>query len=154
MLKALGDLFGKAFASTGEDTQSSREHAVRVATALLLIEVARADYDEDLAEDKAVAKLLRDFFELSENEVSILMDEARVESDYAVSLQAFTRQLHESLTLEEKHRVVDMLWRVALADRRLDKNEDYLVRKVADLLYVSHSDLIRIRNRVKSSLGM
>ena len=41
-----------------------------------------------------------------------------------------------------------MLWRVALADRRLDKHEDYLVRKVADLLYVSHSDLIRIRNRV------
>ena len=41
-----------------------------------------------------------------------------------------------------------MLWRVALADRRLDKREDYLVRQVAELLYVSQSDLIRIRNLI------
>lgn len=154
MLKALGDLFGKAFTGAEDATESSREHAVRVATALLLIEVARADDDEALTEDEAVAKLLRDFFGLGEDEVSILMDEARAESDYAVSLQAFTRQLHESLTVEEKRRVVEMLWRVALADRRLDKHEDYLVRKVADLLYVSHGDLIRIRNQVKGSLGI
>jgi uncharacterized tellurite resistance protein B-like protein len=42
-----------------------------------------------------------------------------------------------------------MLWQVALADERLDKHEDYTVRKIADLLYVTHSDLIRIRNRVR-----
>ena len=43
-----------------------------------------------------------------------------------------------------------MLWQVALADSRLDKHEDHLVRRIAELLYVSHSDLIRIRNRVRS----
>ncbi len=45
--------------------------------------------------------------------------------------------------------MVEMLWQVALADRRLDKHEDHLVRRIAELLYVSHSDLIRIRNRVR-----
>jgi uncharacterized tellurite resistance protein B-like protein len=65
-----------------------------------------------------------------------------------VSLQSFTRRLVEQLTEAEKHRVVEMLWRVALADRHLDKHEDYVVRQVADLLYVSQRDLIRIRNRV------
>lgn len=154
MLKALNDLFGKAFSGTEQESPASREHAVRLATALLLIEVARADYKEELAEDEAVSELLRDFFQLSEEEASILMDEARAESDYASSLQAFTRQLHENLTLEEKQHIVEMLWRVALADRHLDKYEDYLVRKVADLLYVSHGDLIRIRNEVKSDLGV
>jgi uncharacterized tellurite resistance protein B-like protein len=44
-----------------------------------------------------------------------------------------------------------MLWRVALADDRLDKHEDHVVRKVAGLLYVTHSDLIRIRNTVKAA---
>jgi uncharacterized tellurite resistance protein B-like protein len=52
--------------------------------------------------------------------------------------------------MAEKHRVVAMLWEVALADQRLDKHEDYTVRKIADLLYVTHSDLIRIRNRVRA----
>jgi uncharacterized tellurite resistance protein B-like protein len=65
-----------------------------------------------------------------------------------VSLQSFTRRLVDELSESERHRVVEMLWRVALADRRLDKREDYVVRQVADLLYVSQSDLIRIRNRV------
>ena len=55
--------------------------------------------------------------------------------------------VHEAQT--ESHRVIEMLWKVALADQRLDKYEDYVVRKVADLLYVAHSDLIRIRNLVR-----
>jgi len=63
-------------------------------------------------------------------------------------LQDYTRTLHEKLTVSEKHEIVEMLWRVALADERLDKHEDHLVRKIAGLLYVSHGDLIRIRNRV------
>ena len=43
----------------------------------------------------------------------------------------------------------ERFWQVALADNRLDKHEDHLVRRLAELLYVSHSDLIRIRNRVR-----
>jgi uncharacterized tellurite resistance protein B-like protein len=65
-----------------------------------------------------------------------------------VELQAFTRRLHEQLTEAEKHRVIEMLWKVALADQHLDKHEDHLIRRIADLLYVPHRDLIRIRNRV------
>jgi len=60
--------------------------------------------------------------------------------------------LHEQLSLAEKHDVVEMLWRVAFADLHLDKHEDHLVRKVAGLLYVSHGDLIRIRNEVRDSM--
>jgi uncharacterized tellurite resistance protein B-like protein len=63
-------------------------------------------------------------------------------------LQSFTRQLHEELSNEEKLSVVEMLWRVAIADSTLDKHEDHLIRKIGGLLYISHSDLIRVRNRV------
>jgi uncharacterized tellurite resistance protein B-like protein len=42
-----------------------------------------------------------------------------------------------------------MLWKVAFADQRLDKHEDYVVRKVAELLYVPHRELIRIRNQIQ-----
>jgi uncharacterized tellurite resistance protein B-like protein len=110
--------------------------------------MARADFEEDITADATVLELLKSHFDLSEQEAALLVEEARGEADYAASLQSFTRQLHEQLTEEEKHRIVEMLWRVALADSHLDKHEDYLARKVAGLLYVSHSDLIRIRNRV------
>lgn len=153
MLKGLTDFFSQAFDSTEPEAQVSREHAVKVATALLMIEVARADYEENLTEDEAVFDLLRRFFELTEEEARLLVEEARAESDHAASLQSFTRDLHENLTLDEKHHIVEMMWRVAWADRHLDKHEDNLVRKIAGLLYISHSDLIRIRNQVQHSLG-
>lgn len=149
MLSALTDLIQRAFDGRSEEPPAqAREHGLRLSTALLLIEVARADYSEDLIENEAVGALLREHFDLTEREVALLVEEAKAQADDSASLQAFTRRLHEELTLEEKHRIVEMLWRVALADEYLDKHEDHLVRKVAGLLYVSHGDLIRIRNEV------
>lgn len=148
MLRSLAKLFGRGDGLVAED-EAAREHSVRLATALLLIEVARADYTEELTEEEAILELLRQFFALSDEDVALLADKARAESDHAASLQGFTRQLNEALELSEKHRIVEMLWRVAFADERLSKYEDGLVRKIADLLYVSHRDLIRIRNQVR-----
>jgi uncharacterized tellurite resistance protein B-like protein len=147
MLKALNELFDRAFAAKTAQPED-REHALKVATALLLIEVARADYADDLAEGAAIVREMQGFFALEESDAKLLVAEAQRQADHAVSLQSFTRRLVEDLTEAEKHRVVEMLWRVALADRHLDKHEDYVVRQVADLLYVSQRDLIRIRNRV------
>lgn len=147
MLKALSDLFDRAFAAKTSEP-AGREHGLRIATALLLIEVARADYVDDLDEGAAVIAELKEFFGLDDTEAQLLVEEARRQADHAVSLQSFTRRLVEELSEAEKHRVVEMLWRVALADRRLDKHEDYVVRQVADLLYVPQRDLIKIRNRV------
>jgi uncharacterized tellurite resistance protein B-like protein len=150
MLRKLAALFDGAFARDADDP-AAREHALRVATALLLIEVAKADFADDFAEDTAILESLKQFFALDDAAAVLLRDEARGAADHAVELQRFTRRLHEQLSVAEKQRVVEMLWQVALADRRLDKHEDHLVRRIAELLYVSHSDLIRIRNRVRAA---
>ena len=149
MLKELREILNRTLTEDRED-DGDRDHALRLSTATLLVEVVRADYDEDRAEGQAVFDLLQGFFDLPDDETRLLIREAEQEADHSVSLQAFTRVLHEQLTLAEKRSVIEMLWRVALADSRLDKHEDHLVRKVAGLLYVPHGDLIRIRNRVKS----
>jgi uncharacterized tellurite resistance protein B-like protein len=150
MLGKLTALFDTAFARDNEDP-AAREHALRVATALLLIEVARADHADDFAEDATMLESLKQFFALDATAASLLLEEARSTADQAVELQQFTRRLHEQLSVAEKQRVVEMLWQVALADRRLDKHEDHLVRRIAELMYVSHADLIRIRNRLRAT---
>jgi uncharacterized tellurite resistance protein B-like protein len=150
MLRKLAALFDGAFARDTDDP-AAREHGLRVATALLLIEVAKADYAEELAEDEVLLSSLKQFFALDDAAAALLLEEARSTADRAVELRQFTRRLHEQLSVAEKQRVVEMLWQVALADSRLDKHEDHLVRRIAELLYVSHSDLIRIRNRVRST---
>ncbi|HET7608080.1 MAG TPA: TerB family tellurite resistance protein [Gammaproteobacteria bacterium] len=149
MLRKLAALFDDAFSPKADDP-AAREQALRIATALLLIEVAKADYAEEVAEDEVLLQSLKQFFALDDAAAALLLEEARSTADRAVELQQFTRRLHEQLSVAEKLRVVEMLWQVALADSRLDKHEDHLVRRIAELLYVSHSDLIRIRNRVRS----
>jgi uncharacterized tellurite resistance protein B-like protein len=148
MLKALTDLMEQTFGPRKGEPDSDGAHALDLATALLLIEVSRADFQQDSAEADEIETLLRGHFDLNEDEIALLIEQATAEADHAASLQQFTRTLHESLGVSEKHKIVEMLWRVALADRHLDKHEDHLIRRIAGLLYVSHSDLIRIRNDV------
>ena len=148
MLKELREILNKTLATSVEGSED-RDHGLRLATATLLVEIVRADHEEDLAEVTAVLSELEAFFDLSEEEMSLLVKEAEQKADHSVSLQDFTRVLHERLSVREKNSVIEMLWRVALADNKLDKHEDHLVRKVAGLLYVPHSDLIRIRNQVR-----
>ena len=149
MLKSLKNLLHKKLDDTLGQDSDQRKHVLQLSTATLLIEVMRADYREDLTENEVIFNLLQEFFNMSNEEVALLLEEAESEADQAISLQGFTRFLHENLTIDEKHSIVEMLWKVALADQNLDKHEDHLVRKVSSLLYVSQRDLIKIRNQVK-----
>ena len=151
MLKKLRDIFNNSLINSDQGDSADRDHALRLATAALLIEVVRADYEEDIKETEAVIRQLQTHFDLTEEETLLLVEEAAQKADHSVSLQEFTRLLHENLSEKEKHSVIEMLWLIALADDHLDKHEDYVVRKVAELLYVTHGDLIRIRNEVKEA---
>lgn len=133
-----------AFAATAENPTDRKQ----LALAALLIEMARADFDEHHIEQSEIAELLASNYELSPAETRSLVERARIVSNTAVSLFDSTRALHECLDADERCDVIRMLWQVAYTDNKLDKYEDYLVRKVADLLYVSHSDVMRLKNEV------
>ena len=150
LLKSIQDLVAKLIEGA-EEQPADRERALKIATAALLSEVAKADYEEQVEESELIFDLLRERFGLSAEDAELLQSEGYREAEDSVSLQAFTRLLHETLKPDEKLELVAMLWRVAFADQRLDRYEDHLVRKIADLLYVSHKDQIRLRNLVQES---
>ena len=149
MIKLLKDLLEQALVDQSEES-ADREHALKLATAALLVEIARADYRDEVVENELIFEMLKDHFSLTAEEAEALLNQAAEEVDHAVSLQGFTRLLHEHLSEQEKMQVLEMLWRVALADKHLDRHEDHLIRRVADLLYIPHRDVIRVRNRVRS----
>lgn len=131
-----------------KDTEADSDERQQLALASLLVEMARADFDESQEEHNRIIDLLSTHFELSSAESLKLLNRAREANNKAVCLFDFTRALHQSLDAEQKLEVISLLWQVALADTKLDKYEDYLVRKVADLLYVPHSDVVRIKHEV------
>jgi uncharacterized tellurite resistance protein B-like protein len=143
MLKKL-----KAIFSAADVPEDDSESKIRVSLAALLIEMARADFDQTDKENAQISALLAAHFTISKAEALELLDEAQIATNDAVSLHDFVRALHTTLTARERLKVIELLWQVALADNRLDKYEDHLVKKIADLMYVPASDVLRLKHAV------
>ncbi|MDQ3564051.1 MAG: TerB family tellurite resistance protein [Pseudomonadota bacterium] len=128
--------------------ETNKAHALNLATAALLVEISRADNHVSDCERAAIIEAMRKSFGLDELEAQELVQLADRAADQAVSLTEFTRLLNQNLTQEDRVSIVQSLWQVANADIEIDKYEEYYVRKIADLLHVSHSDFIRTKLRV------
>ncbi|APZ42706.1 TerB family tellurite resistance protein [Acidihalobacter ferrooxydans] len=143
MLGSIKTFLKDRLAHTASPTE--RGQVLRVATAAILLEVSRADFETDEAELETIAAALRRAFDLDEAAVREVIAEAREQDDSELSLYPFLKIVNDACTPEEKYRVVCDLWRVAYADGRLDKYEEYQIRRIADLLYVPHSEFIRAK---------
>ena len=148
MIKRITEKLSKAFAATGaaEPDEDDREQAIRMATAVLMTEVARADFEYDESELDVLLKLVTSTFQISvEDAVELANEAANTAEDY-VALHSFTQLLNKSLSEPEKEHIVSRLWHVADADGRLDRYEDSLVSKIGALLYVSRSRVMRLKH--------
>ena len=122
---------------------------LRVAAAALLVEMSRSDFDEAEVELDLVRDLLAERYGLSPVDAADLINAAQQESDHSASLFRFTHLVNQHLDPAEKLQLMAMLWDVAYADGRLDKHEDALMHKLADLLYVPLKDLMREKEAAK-----
>lgn len=126
-------------------SNDSRQPSEELATALLLLELGRADFDFGELEQARIRELLAARFALTAEQVEALLREARTDVGQAVSLHSYVQTLNQRLDGEGKRALMTMLWQVAWADGRLDKHEEHLLRRLADLLYVPMADYIRIK---------
>jgi uncharacterized tellurite resistance protein B-like protein len=139
----------KSFFETREqDNPQNDQHALRLATASLLMEISRADQHISREERETMLRVVSKVYDLSTEESNELVLEAEINAEESISLHEFTRVLNRQLSRAERIEIIEMLWQVANADQEIDQYEDYYVRKIADLLHVSHSDFIRMKHRV------
>ena len=110
----------------------------------------------DVHEDElsAIARHAQEFFLLSDSESSQLLALAEEEASNATCYYEFTSLINQSYSPQEKIAIVEMMWRVAYADKELEKYEEALVRKIAELIYVPHGAFIAAKHRVKQELGL
>ena len=142
MLKSLKSLFDRS-----EDDQPTA-HSVEVAAAALLIEVGRADYESDAEEQKAIIEAIRLGSGLEDGELESLVASAQETAERSTSLYEFTTLINAQYSMDEKFVLIKALWRVAAADGDIHRYEDHLIRRIADLLYVAHTDFIRAKLEV------
>ncbi|WP_123630287.1 TerB family tellurite resistance protein [Salinisphaera orenii] len=127
------------------DEQRDPEAGKRIAAAVLLLEMAHADHQHAPEEYAEIRRQLKAHFGLDDDETEELLAAAQPEAQEAVSLYRFLKTLNDGLDPTEKRQVLEMLWRVAYADRHLDAREEHLLREMAELLYLPHSEFIRAK---------
>jgi uncharacterized tellurite resistance protein B-like protein len=151
MLKTLKDLFNTLLPPQAGGAAAPTEHALELATAVLLVEVMRASPEIGAAERQAVLSALRDKFALSADESDRLLELADRTAREATDFFGFTSRLNEAFGMEQKLRMIEHMWRVAYADGGLDQYEDHLVRKISHLLYVPHVQCMLARQRARGA---
>ena len=137
--------FESTMSVSAADSPDHAYHKKHMAAAALFIEVLKSDYEHRDEEWTAIETALHDLFGLSSDEIAQITSLAEEEVHNATSLQGFTRCVNELYTNEEKVKIVEMLWRVALADGVIDKHENHIMRKIGALLYIPHKDYVRAK---------
>jgi uncharacterized tellurite resistance protein B-like protein len=141
MIKLLKTLFTQHPQESGE----AQQHNLRLAAAALLVETSRADFTEDTTELKKLAQLLRTSLQLESNEVEELVIAAQQRVEQATSLYEFTQVINAHCDASQKLQLIRAMWLVAYADGNVDKYEEHLIRQVAELTFVAHSDYIQCK---------
>lgn len=126
----------------------ARRSDLRLAAAVLLVEVARADYSVETSEEGRLLDILRQQYSLEEDELSELKQLADETADTSISLHRHLEVINRSYTPEQKTALLKMMWTIAYADGELHHYEEHLIRRVADLLYIPHKDFIRSKHQV------
>lgn len=120
-----------------------------LSAAALLLEVAWADHD--IAEDELylIERQLKQTFGLPDEDVAELVAESKRAHDESVGLYGYTRTINEHWDEPRKFELITTLWRLALSDDELHRYEEHTIRKIAELLYVSHARFIEAKLKAK-----
>ena len=154
MLNPLKSMLTQFFMPTGTGGAMDDARSLQLATAVLLVEVMRADTSFCPQERAASVAALRTQFTLTDEEMTRLLVQAEQTAQSANDYFAFTSAMNDHYTQAQKIMVVELMWKVAYADGNLDANENHIISKVAGLLYVTHGEYIAAKLYAKEAAGL
>ena len=151
------DIVKKFFSGTREpgaaEIREKEPHDIRVATCALLLEMAHIDGEFSDSEKDHILTHLEEDYGLSGDLAEELIEAAKEELKGSVDLWQFTNLVNQNYAVDEKLKIIEMIWKLAYVDGNLDKHEDYLLHKLAKLLRLSHKQLIDAKLKVVHALN-
>lgn len=149
MIDLLKNLFEQRLDPARAADGQQRLKASELAGAALMVELMESDHELDDRESREFIRVLTDTFAIAPEEVDQIVRRARESARNSTSLYEFTRLINDHYSHQDKVALVESLWRIAFADERLDKYEESLIRRISDLIHVSHADFIQTKLQVR-----
>lgn len=152
MIAKLQKFFDKYLAENTENN-APIEHRLQLACAALMVEMVLADEYFTADEEATLNQILQQKFKLNSEELKSLIDLAHDKKHEAIDYHEFTSLLNKHYSQQQKIKLIEDLWQLAYADQDLDKFEEHLVRRLADLLHVPHHDFIKTKHKILNDIN-
>ena len=149
MLNSIKSFFEDRLSLQSDTQPQALASRTDLAAAALMIEVINSDHELDDRETEEFLRVLENSLEIPEQDLKEMVRLAEAQASQATSLYEFTRLINDEYDYNQKFELVKNMWRVAFSDEELDKYEEHLIRKVADLIYISHSDFIKAKHEAR-----
>ena len=143
------NFFKKIFQNEESEDPIIDDKTSTKACVALLLETSMADEILDESELMALKNTLQKDFQINEDEIDELIDLAKENVEDSTSLYEFTRDINDNFDSAERVKLIESMWKIAYADGNIDKFEEHIIRKVSNLIYVSHSDFIKAKISAK-----
>ena len=150
MIKKIKDLLSN-FSKDEEIEESSEFAKLDKACVALLVEIAFADKEFNNKEKESLKEALINSYNLEEETIEEIITDAENTVTESTSLYEYTRTVNDEFEYSDKLNLLENLWKIAYADSSLDKYEEHLIRKISDLVHISHGDYINIKLKVRDS---
>ena len=142
----------KNFFNSEKIEEQDTEENYEAACAALLCEAAYMDGSYDIREKEIIVKLIKKQFNLDDEEALIIVNSGEQLSQESSQIYGFTRAIKQSWKLENRIKILEMLWEVAYADGVLDPAEDMLIRRVAGLIHVEDRERMQAKNKIYNKM--
>jgi uncharacterized tellurite resistance protein B-like protein len=127
------------------------DDSVLLSAIALLLEVSLADEIMDISEVETLKDVLLKEFDVEQTKIDDLISNAKKNQNSSTSLYEFTRKINDDYKFEDKKNLILSMWKIAFADGNIDKYEEYVIRKVSDLIYISHPDFIESKQLARET---
>ncbi|MEJ2233446.1 MAG: TerB family tellurite resistance protein [Syntrophobacterales bacterium] len=148
MIDLVKKFLGKSSSDASGAEKETTSHDVRIATCALLLEMAHIDGEFSELERESIINIIKKDYDLSDEHAVALIEAAGEELKRSIDLWKFARLINQNYSTDEKIEIIEMVWKVIYTDGKLDKHEDYLVHKLANLLRLTHKELIDAKAKV------
>ena len=144
----------KSMITTKTNEQDNPQKKLQVATCALFYEMARADEKFSENEHEMIISIMKKRFELENEEVNELISRTEESVKESVSIYEYTTLIDDNFSRYEKLELMKNLWRLIYTDKKLDKYEDNLIKRIGDMLKLEHKEVIEAKLVVKGELGL
>jgi uncharacterized tellurite resistance protein B-like protein len=148
MLQAIKNFFTSSMNPPPDEDPVEAKKDLRLAACALFLELANADDEFTEDERQHLESAVRRQFGLDAAEADKLLKLAQEAREEAVDLWQFTNLIAENYSLGQKMVLAEIMWGLVYADGDLAGKEDYLMRKICNLLSLEPGYLAEARKRV------